>query len=85
MATWRHGDMATWRREDRLGLPSKDEVNTLFCKRAPAGGIPAKSLWSSSQSSHVATCAWGQLPASEGRYIGSYKGYDGMVRPLRAF
>jgi hypothetical protein len=66
-------------------LPSKDEVNTLFRKRAAVGGIPAKSLWSSSQSSHVATYAFGQLLVSEGRYIGSYKGYDGMVRPIRAF
>jgi hypothetical protein len=66
-------------------LPSKDEVNTLFRKRSAVGGIPAKSLWSSSQSSHYATYAWGQLLVSEGRYIGSYKGYDGMVRPIRAF
>ncbi len=66
-------------------LPSKDEVNSLFRKRAAVGGIPAKSLWSSSQSSHYATYAWGQLLVSEGRYIGSYKGYGGMVRPIRAF
>ena len=66
-------------------LPSKDEVNTLFRKRTAVGGIPAKSLWSSSQSSHNATYAWGQLLVSEGRYIGSYKGYGGMVRPIRAF
>jgi hypothetical protein len=66
-------------------LPSKDEVNTLFRKRTAVGGIPAKSLWSSSQSSHYATYAWGQLLVSEGRYIGSYKGYGGMVRPIRAF
>ncbi len=78
-AAYRGGGQADWY------LPSKDEVNTLFRKRAAVGGIPAKSLWSSSQSSHVATYAWGQLLVSEGRYIGSYKGYDGMVRPIRAF
>jgi hypothetical protein len=78
-AAYRGGGKTDWY------LPSKDEVNTLFRKRAAVGGIPAKSLWSSSQSSHVATYAWGQLLVSEGRYIGSYKGYDGMVRPLRAF
>jgi hypothetical protein len=66
-------------------LPSKDEVNELFRKRSAVGGLPAKSLWSSSQSSHYATYAWGQLLVSEGRYIGSYKGYGGMVRPIRAF
>ena len=78
-AAYRGGGQADWY------LPSKDEVNTLFRKRAAVGGIPAKSLWSSSQSSHVATYAFGQLLVSEGRYIGSYKGYDGMVRPIRAF
>ena len=78
-AAYRGGGKTDWY------LPSKDEVNTLFRKRAAVGGIPAKSLWSSSQSSHVATYAWGQLLVSEGRYIGSYKGYDGMVRPIRAF
>ena len=78
-AAYRGGGKTDWY------LPSKDEVNTLFRKRAAVGGIPAKSLWSSSQSSHVATYAFGQLLVSEGRYIGSYKGYDGMVRPIRAF
>jgi hypothetical protein len=78
-AAYRGGGKADWY------LPSKDEVNTLFRKRSAVGSIPAKSLWSSSQSSHYATYAWGQLLVSEGRYIGSYKGYGGMVRPIRAF
>ena len=78
-AAYRGGGKTDWY------LPSKDEVNSLFRKRAAVGGIPAKSLWSSSQSSHYATYAWGQLLVSEGRYIGSYKGYGGMVRPIRAF
>ena len=78
-AAYRGGGKADWY------LPSKDEVNTLFRKRSAVGGIPAKSLWSSSQSSHYPTYAWGQLLVSEGRYIGSYKGYGGMVRPIRAF
>lgn len=78
-AAYRGGGKNDWH------LPSRDEVNTLFRKRAAVGGIPAKSLWSPSQSSHFATYAWGQLLVSEGLYIGSYKGYQGMVRPIRAF
>ncbi len=67
-------------------LPSKDELNELYLRRATVGGFPVGGLnvryWSSSQNS--ANSAWCQNFNSGGQYR-LKKFYSYHVRPVRAF
>ncbi|MEI8084004.1 MAG: hypothetical protein WCI74_19375 [Actinomycetes bacterium] len=63
-------------------LPSKDELNQLYLRRAVVGGFTTGAYWSSSQ--FQAAAVWGQL-FSNGDQPFAFKYLMGIVRPVRAF
>jgi hypothetical protein len=64
-------------------LPSKDELNELYLRRATVGGL-AGNYWPSSEDGFVSTRAWFQSFTSGGQGVSNKNGAAG-VRPVRAF
>jgi hypothetical protein len=64
-------------------LPSKDELNELYLRRATVGGL-AGNYWPSSEDEFVPTRAWFQAFTNGGQGVSSKNGAAG-VRPVRAF
>lgn len=63
-------------------LPSKDELNELYLKRATVGGFADDTYWSSSES--ASDKAWRQNMTLSNRF--TYDKFDiSRVRPIRAF
>ena len=63
-------------------MPSKDELNKLYEKKAVVGGFAAGTYWSSSQ--RDATLAWDQA-FDVGNQNNDFKVGTRSVRPVRAF
>ena len=63
-------------------LPSEDELNKLYLKKADIGGFESDTYWSSSEYSNGT--AWKQSFYDGSQYYGN-KDSDGYVRPVRAF
>jgi len=63
-------------------LPSKDELNALYAKKAVVGGFASLNYWSSSQSDGAT--AWSQTFAFGALYVGD-KMNSFRVRAVRAF
>ena len=64
-------------------LPSKDELNELYLRRATVGGL-AGNYWPSSEDEFVPTRAWFQSFTSGGQGVSTKNGAS-SVRPVRAF
>ena len=74
--TYLHNGKTDWH------LPSKDELNELFLKRARVGGFSTGRYWSSSEA--VVDDAWAQS-FFDGLQTSRCKNCSGYVRPVRAF
>ncbi len=74
--TYLHNGKTDWH------LPSKDELNELFLKRARVGGFSTGRYWSSSEA--VVDDAWAQS-FFDGLQTSRCKECSGYVRPVRAF
>jgi hypothetical protein len=65
-------------------LPSKDELNELYLRRATVGGFLADGYWPSSEDPFVTSRAWFQLFTNGGQGVSGKSGTLG-IRPVRAF
>jgi hypothetical protein len=65
-------------------LPSKDELNELYLRRATVGGFLADGYWPSSEDPFVTSRAWFQMFTNGGQGVSGKSGAAG-VRPVRAF
>jgi hypothetical protein len=65
-------------------LPSKDELNELYLRRATVGAFLADGYWPSSEDPFVPSRAWFQMFTNGGQGVTGKSGALG-VRPVRAF
>jgi hypothetical protein len=65
-------------------LPSKDELNALYLKKAFVGGFGASAYWPSSEYVSNSTWSWEQM-FTNGVQDANVKSFTTYVRPIRAF
>jgi hypothetical protein len=78
VAAYNGGGKSDWH------LPSKDELNELYLRRATVGAFLADGYWPSSEDPFVTSRAWFQLFTNGGQGVSGKSGTLG-VRPVRAF
>ena len=65
-------------------LPSKDELNALYLKKAVVGGFGSSAYWPSSEYASNSTWSWEQM-FTNGVQDANVKSFTTYVRPIRAF